>query len=694
MIYSPRLKQLLRLLLKQPQGEYVSLDELSKELNISRRTLFRELEGIDDQLVGYPMQLESKKSKGLRLIVDPEMISSLEEQLSEDIPYRTKEERQTLLAYELIRSEEIRKLSYYASLFQVSAATISNDLDALEPRFEAFDLRLERSGKNRIELAGKESARRVMMSDIVYHQLSGHSGGQLPLISSTALSDRLQNESARSIYSLFDQDILARVVQLIDSNFHEWELEDFAPSSLAGLVIHLVIAIERIRKHEPIQSAGVVLDQMKGDPIWGLSGRITQAVEKEFHIRMEESETAFIAIHLKGAMKASSEAELQSVDRPKQVAAILLDGFDEQILAALSGDQEFLQGLWAHLEPALIRIDNHMPIYNPLLEDLKTEYRELFGQVTRALDHVKDVTGLEFSEPEAGFITMHVGAALEKKRQKPAYRPVRCAVVCASGIGVSAMLLARLRKAFGSEITLQTRSFDDVIQHRLGDAELLISTFGLDDPGVDTIQVSALLSSDDIRAIAGKIEQLQKLQTSQSSPLPSDSLVDVLESIQEFASTARQLLQNTKFEIAPNHLTPAQAIAICARAAKGESAGIEEDLLSREALGSVIVNESGFALLHCVTSHTDTAQMVILFPESEEFTGRDYRNVRYILAEIAPSNGPSASRELFSKVSMDMIENGPLDQALKVRDESAARNAIGSLIRKELAALQERVAGL
>lgn len=131
MIYTNRFQQILKIALEQDE-EYISIDALSKRLKTSRRTIFRELQNAN--LRPYDLQLVSKQGKGIRLEGEKNnkqrLLAALE---TESIPYLNKEERRKLLAFELLRFPEVKKLVYYGNMFSVSETTISNDLDALSP---------------------------------------------------------------------------------------------------------------------------------------------------------------------------------------------------------------------------------------------------------------------------------------------------------------------------------------------------------------------------------------------------------------------------------------------------------------------------------------------------------------------------------------------------------------------------------
>lgn len=205
MVYSPRLKRILSLLLRLPDENYLPVDQIAASLKTSRRTIFRELENVNDLLAEDGLFMESRSKKGLRLSGDPAQKEALLEALSvEDISYINKEERRRLLAFELLRSQSVRKLVYYASMFQVSEATISHDIEALTPLFSKDGIHLIRSGKNRIELKGSEADRRRAMIRIVHDEMPELSTGQNENLQSGNLEAIFFGGSPEGIMSLLN----------------------------------------------------------------------------------------------------------------------------------------------------------------------------------------------------------------------------------------------------------------------------------------------------------------------------------------------------------------------------------------------------------------------------------------------------------------------------------------------------------
>ncbi len=111
----------------------MAVKELAEEVGVSKRTVQREMEGIS-YFPGYEVTLESKTGKGVWIEGTPEEKKRLLEELKGGDSYdvSNREERRKRLVLEILKDKGLKKLFYYASQFQVSEATISSDLEAVE----------------------------------------------------------------------------------------------------------------------------------------------------------------------------------------------------------------------------------------------------------------------------------------------------------------------------------------------------------------------------------------------------------------------------------------------------------------------------------------------------------------------------------------------------------------------------------
>lgn len=631
MNFTQRQIRIFRILLDLEDGQTISTKEMASRIKVSQRTLFRELETVRLILDQYNLSLVTRP--GLALQGDSSLIArDLDgRQAPEELD---RDERQDMLLYELLRSEEKEKLVVYAARFQVSEATISHDLEDLQKRLKQWDLKLSKDGT----VSGSEESRRQAMASLLR---DGVEYKTVDYLDPDTVLEQIFSGSA--IFSLLNQDILRRVLDLFSSQREELGLSRFEQNSYIGLVIHLVIALDRIQSGES-----------SGDTIEGLpdleesrqnAAKIAALMEEEFELTFPASEIDAIALHLRGAKVNASNAEgILDHDQNEilELARLFIESFPASDAAQLSTDPQFIQGLLSHLEPTVIRLKKGLPIYNPLLKSLKEQYGELFEKTRQAARPIEQSLDVVLSDEEIGFLTMHVGACFERSGYQYR-RKVRTAVVCASGIGVSALLCARLKTAFASQMELENLSLMQAKSR--SDFEFFITTFHPGTLPAPFIQVSPMLPVSDLKKIQ---EQLALLQ---SQPAPSSmvqtAMDEDLQKLEEAVQAVRRLISRIPIV----HSASQKAEELIHEAAgilEGDQKQLEADLLQREQLGPVVDQQEGFGLFHARSTGTQKPQAVVLVPQQGTFNG----SLRVILVTILPEDHTKAMQEVLSELNV------------------------------------------
>jgi len=167
MILSPRLRQILFIMLKENQ--IISVQKLADEIKVSKRTVQRELEDVDASLRKYGLSLQSKTGIGIWLEGKSDNKESLLSKLREEDMTDSGdiEERRKLLIIEILKDLSPKKLYYYGNIFGVSEATISNDMEAIQTWFEQFNLKLIRKPGYGVALEGSEKNYRIALRKFI-----------------------------------------------------------------------------------------------------------------------------------------------------------------------------------------------------------------------------------------------------------------------------------------------------------------------------------------------------------------------------------------------------------------------------------------------------------------------------------------------------------------------------------------------
>lgn len=657
MIISSRLSKILLIMLET--DDFISADKLAEKLQISKRTIFRELSDIDYYLNAYELSLNNKQRKGYCLEGAVENKERLSEDLkTQKVDYLNKEERQNLLIFEILQENEVRKLYYYANLFQVSESTISNDLDSIEAWFNQYDLKIIRTPGLGVKLEGSESNYRKALREIISKSIQENQS--IKYDDEVHLLQQLFLQDKDGIMKLLNQEILTRVLNVFNEHHHELDLDRFAQSSYMGLIIHLTIAIDRILKKEAINDNEEIIMMMKDSYSYEQAEKMKQYLEDEFAIQIPEVETAFISMHIQGAKLNKIEEEIKALNvLEEEEMQQLIDAMINQFDTCLLHDEQLRHGLIVHLKPALVRMQNGMSIYNPLLAQIKQDYPEFYEKAKIACMYLATKYNISVPEDEIGYIAMHFGAAKERsERETYIVRSINVGIVCSSGIGVSALMQARIKKFVDDEVHLKTLGIE-AVKANTHDCELLISTFEFDNH-IEKLIVNPLLPQEDVKRIKDEIENIRKLnKNNQKVQVKKDISVDEL--ISEMCS----VLEHISLIPCEHHLSKDELLKKGAESFRqGNEQELYEKLKTREEMASTVYKPFHFALFHAQVESIQSAQIKILRANESSFISDELDGVKFALVIFVNENASEQSKMMISSISSAIIEDDKFYEAL------------------------------
>lgn len=686
MILTQRQLKILKLCLES--DDYVRTNYLAEILQTSIRTIQRELKSISTILRKFDLRLVTKNKLGIKIIGSSENKKILETELiNQVVEYVNKEERRNLLIFELLRTNQIEKLIHFANMFKVSEATISHDLDVIEPWFDQFDLQILRKPGLGVEIKGEEANYRQALKTIVYKSIADNPNYQNtnPYSDETTLTELFKNNEG--IMNLLDQEILERVVDVLSTNIHELKLERYTQNSYMGLIIHLTIAIARIKMNEPIEDNKEVEKLVTDQKSFTIAKRIVKLLENEFEIKIPDIELSFISLHLQCG-KEVRDTSTETSNELYHLVEKMIEVLNEPYQSIVKDDIMFKNGLISHLKPTIIRLKNNLPIYNPLLEDIKTSYDNVYAEAIKASKPLSEFLNISVSDDEVGYIAMHIGASYERGSVKPVKEEkVLIGIVCASGIGVSALLEARLKKAMSSSIKLKTMSLDEI---KNSDCDMYVSTFEINDSHKPVVVVNPLLNKSDVIAIHMEIEKIRETKETKYEIHTHQDEYKILDYLKTASSAAIFIAQNLHFLEVNSKLTKIEIINKSIELFENNQIkrdAIVQAILKREEINDTIYQDFGFGILHAVSECVQEPKYVLVVPKECDTFEDELMNISFLNVTVIPQNCSLEIKELLSALSKSYLDNQVM-QTIKKKNRSLI---IAQLEKVMYQAIQEKV---
>ncbi|MDE6970480.1 MAG: BglG family transcription antiterminator [Eubacterium sp.] len=683
-----RMKQIMQVLLQESGA--VSVKYLAEQIGVSRRTVQRELESIDTSLRGYDLTFVSKTGVGIRIEGSEEEKSRLLAVCAsgDDYDVSNREERRKRLILEILKEKGLRKLYYYSSKFAVSEATVSADLEAVEGWLARYGLFVGRKPGSGISIEGSEENYRRAIRGFIDENIDTKIMQEVYGVDGYDFSS-YQILKKSSIGQILNDDIVSRVIDIV-SRFGHNKVLTLTENSYVGLIIHISIAINRIKKNEVIEDDENWKQDLSRDEDYELAKSIVEELEREFAISIPQVEISYICLHLKGAKHEkiqwdSGQKQILENRELQQLVNDMIDAYDTKQAYLMKQDDGFIQGLLAHLQPTLIRLVYGMQIQNPVLEDIKVSYPDIYRRCENVAKVLKAYTGKEVPEQEIGFLTVHFGAAmvrLEGRQQK--IRKVSAGVICSSGIGISRLMSSKLERLFHGRMQLTAYGKHDITPYVMSRTDFFISTIPLEQSDIPMVFVNPLLNEEDIEHIRHMVHKYEQLPKKQNE---ADEFSMQLEEVNFVASQINTVIKYMDFFRVDNQISFGELlIAIGEKMSPYSDCQeiIREDILRREQIASQVFAEFGFALFHARTKGVmRPAFSVCMTKDLEPFADAYFKGIQIVFIMLAPADDHvKINGDIMGYISSMLIEDYEFMDIVVKGDKEEIRSALSANLKK------------
>lgn len=516
-ILNERCREIIEMLINREDP--IIIDEIACKLNVSNKTVRNDLKTIDEFIDKKRIgKLVRKPRVGVWIEIKPEKKSILDNIMDSSTRYVqpfSVEQRRLYITKRLLKANGFITATQLAEEMYISRVTIHKDLKEIEEILEKYDLKLVRKQGLGIEIKGNEINYRKAISDLLTTLNSNIE--ELGIVYDTQVlhfNSRITNENQILLKELLpntDVTVIEDILNEAESKMYFV----FTDESFNSLTIHIAISLNRIITNKSVQIENNILNNLIKHNKYDLSKWICQKLEDVLSINIPESEIAYISTHVIGSKIR------QKIDEDKDK---VLSNIEPEIIAlareiiALAGnilsvdfskDEKLLLGLALHLQPTIYRLKYGYSIKNPLLEDIKKNYPNVFGASWATSILFEKYFSVNVNEDEVGYIAIHMGAALERNRHS-----IRTLIVCGSGIGTAHLVAIRLKKAFND---IEIVGITNIKEYKNKDEksyDFVITTIPIPESNKPIVRVKPLVSERDIDEIKLIIKNIESLKVS------------------------------------------------------------------------------------------------------------------------------------------------------------------------------------
>ncbi|MCM3715720.1 BglG family transcription antiterminator [Alkalihalobacillus oceani] len=683
MFITSREKSIIDLIVKT-SGKH-TVHSLSTFLNVSVRTIQRDLKSIEKMLRQFELGLDRTGNEGLFIKGKNEQIYRLIQHLANVDPTdETPEERKLRLLVTLLHEGPSFKKQVLAQQLGVSGATLTSYLDDIADWLSKFSITVTRKRGVGIELvAHEENKRHALASYVLIYFYED-------LLESLYLLQQGKTKTDH-ILGYFVPEYFGAIDELLQQEIKKAQIS-LADSDYIGLIVHICLTMQRTEQRFLLELDYPAESEKTAEFQW--VAKICRELKERLSIPITQSDIHFLTVILRGSKVQTDESVYyDSIVLGKLIKAVINE-VSAKLHVNLSDDFSLYRGLLAHMAPAIYRLKQQLESFNPLTEDIKRKYPVLFMVVKQSLEtHFKDIP---FPEDEVAFIVLHFGSALLMREEKVSIKAV---VVCPTGIGTSKMLASRIKNEVAEIKTVDILSIKDFQTEDLEEYDLVISTVRLPFTNIDYILVSPLLDDHDIEIIQQHLQRNvervtrnkqylapvnQPVAAHQATRLPAIRIL--LQEIKDVYSSMDSILDHFNvFHHAGNDYWSVLTEMVERAEQDGlltNPADVIERLKEREHTGGLGIPQTTMALYHCRADGVrELIFQVAHFGQPCRMKGMDGEEmpVKNLLLMLAPENMNKREQEILSMISTSLIESDRAMMIFSSANETMIRQKLEDL---------------
>ena len=229
-----------------------------------------------------------------------------------------------------------------------------------------------------------------------------------------------------------------------------------------------------------------------------IARHLNENLKREFHIELDEIETSLIAVLLLSYRKdRDMHLESHDYDDMRRVLSYFIDAFELDYHVCFKHKQLLLNQLLTHCKALLFRKAYGIVSNNPLTDQIKDKYADLFAMTKVCLSILENAWSIKMNDDDIAYITIHIGGELVHSEMKPT-PPAVLTLVCDEGIGVQKLFMQQCKQYLPHskiEAVLTSEQFYSVAD--IMAVDLVISTNDSLDTQLPTLFVHSILRDDD-----------------------------------------------------------------------------------------------------------------------------------------------------------------------------------------------------
>ena len=439
-----RIGNLLQILRKTPE---ITVSALSSRLGVSERTIRNDIRQINEELKDCAVIDGVQGKYSLRIFQMERFREQLSTMMQADDFLNSSRYRMEYVFGRLMRSEEPLLTDELAYEMNVGRTTLMSDLKKLREEIEPYQLKIIGKTSKGLTLQGTETEIRRYVLDCVY----------------------------TSIYRDYplDEEIVQEMRQMLEQHGFEKSVRD-------SFEQFVTLMLDRFLTGHYIGLLPQRYYNLTARAEFGMVDQLVDRFSQILHIRIPIEEKLFVFLPIAGMRTPADIQDMRSIELDEHVRPLM-----QHILRQIKAEMditirsgEFTEEFLYHLMFMVNRLRFHVPLKNPMLEDLREKYPLAYQMAGIAARVVSEEYQLEVTEDERGYLASYFGVFLTEVDLQQE-KPFRVAVVCGTGRVTARLVAVQLKKILDSSAEMQLFADEKVSTELLNTFDIVLTTVEL-----------------------------------------------------------------------------------------------------------------------------------------------------------------------------------------------------------------------
>lgn len=368
----------------------------------------------------------------------------------------------------------------------ISLSTLKKYIKDIKKSLYRFNIELVADNTG-ISLKGKEERIRYCISEYVFN--------------SNDLVDLEKNAFYKEMFTSIKTDDVKKILfdNIQKYNIH---LTDIA---FKNLLVHIIITMKRVGSKNTTDYEKEEMELLEKSIYFAAAYNIVTDICAILNVDIK-NEVYYLTQHFISSKKLMINDDTNGKDIHKILVKQIIQKINAKMGIDFSEDNELISGLIIHLGAAITRLRFNMNIRNEILASIKKGCPLAFEMAIVAGNILEINEKLQMNENELGFLAIHFGAALERKKMFTC-PPITAIIVCATGLSTAMFVKSKLQRRFGKTLKIiKVIPLYELTEQLIDGVNFIFTTVPISSiKSTKIIQVEPILTENDMDKIEEKL---------------------------------------------------------------------------------------------------------------------------------------------------------------------------------------------